>query len=177
MGWVRLPTHRDDLPSRPCRRGACDGFRGGLNPSYALLPKIETILRVTQDALKIPSRFDPASSTRSFRLAGNDLVGALIAPSLFGLLRKEAPGCRVAFQFAVGAESLNGLRANDLDLAIGRIRDLSDDFSATPGIRGKFRRRRSQGPSGRALQDESRRLPRSGPHPGLVQGRLLGNGR
>src|ERR1700726_3374322 len=54
----------------------------------ALLLKIETILRVTQDALKIPSRFDPASSTRSFRLAGNDHVGALIAPSLFGLLRK-----------------------------------------------------------------------------------------
>jgi DNA-binding transcriptional LysR family regulator len=113
----------------------------GLEPTLRamdLLPKIETILRVTQDALEIPSKFDPASSTRSFRLAGNDLVGALIAPSLFGLLRKEAPGCRVAFQFAVGAESLNGLRTNDLDLAIGRIWDLPEDFSATPVFEERF---------------------------------------
>ena len=113
----------------------------GLEPTLRameLLPKIETILRVTQDALQIPSQFDPASSTRSFRLAGNDLVGALIAPSLFGLLRKEAPGCRVAFRFTVGAESLNGLRTNDLDLAIGRIWDLPEDFSATPVFEERF---------------------------------------
>lgn len=113
----------------------------GLEPTLRamdLLPKIETILRVTQEALEIPSHFDPATSTRSFRLAGNDLVGALIAPSLFGLLRKEAPGCRVAFQFAVGAESLNGLRTNDLDLAIGRIWDLPEDFSATPVFEERF---------------------------------------
>jgi DNA-binding transcriptional LysR family regulator len=113
----------------------------GLEPTLRaleLLPKIETILRVTQDALEIPSQFDPASSTRSFRLAGNDLVGALIAPTLFSLLRKEAPGCRVAFQFAVGAESLHRLRTNDLDLAIGRIWDLSEDFSATPVLEERF---------------------------------------
>jgi DNA-binding transcriptional LysR family regulator len=52
-----------------------------------LLPKIATILRFTQDALDMPLQFDPAPSTRSFRLAGSDLVGALIAPSLFSLLR------------------------------------------------------------------------------------------
>ena len=103
-----------------------------------LLPKIETILRVTQDALEMPSQFDPASSTRSFRLAGNDLVGAVLAPSLLGLLRRQAPGCRVAFKFAVGAESLNGLRTNDLDLAIGRIWDLPEDFTATPVFEERF---------------------------------------
>lgn len=113
----------------------------GLEPTLRaqeLLPKIETILRVTQDALQLPSHFDPAVSTRSFRLAANDLVGALIAPLLLGLLRKQAPGCRVAFQFAVGAESLNRLRSNDLDLAIGRIWDLTEDFSATPVFEEKF---------------------------------------
>jgi DNA-binding transcriptional LysR family regulator len=113
----------------------------GLEPTLRaleLLPQIETILRVTEEALRMPSEFDPAASTRSFRLAGNDLVGALITPSLLGLLRKQAPGCRVAFRFAVGAESLNGLRSNDLDLAIGRIWDLSDDFNATPVFEEKF---------------------------------------
>jgi DNA-binding transcriptional LysR family regulator len=113
----------------------------GLEPTLRameLLPKIETILRVTQDALALPSQFDPAASTRSFRLAGNDLVGAVIAPSLLGLLRKQAPGCRVGFKFAVGAESLNGLRTNDLDLAIGRIWDLSEDFTATPVFEERF---------------------------------------
>src|SRR5438552_9137144 len=71
----------------------------GLEPTLRameLLPKIEAILRATQDALAMPSHFDPTAATRAFRLAGNDLVGAVIAPSLLGLLRKEAPGCRVA---------------------------------------------------------------------------------
>ncbi|HXQ08569.1 MAG TPA: LysR substrate-binding domain-containing protein [Bradyrhizobium sp.] len=113
----------------------------GLEPTLRaleLLPKVETILRLAQDALDLPAHFDPVSSTRSFRLAGNDLVGALITPSLLGLLRKEAPGCRVAFKFAVGAASLNALRTNDLDLAIGRIWDLSEDFQATPVFEESF---------------------------------------
>src|SRR4051812_42919004 len=82
----------------------------GLEPTQRaldLLPKVEAILRLTQDALDVPAQFDPTTSTRSFRLAGNDLVGAVITPSLVGLLRREAPGCRVAFQFAVGGASLN----------------------------------------------------------------------
>jgi DNA-binding transcriptional LysR family regulator len=113
----------------------------GLEPTQRaleLLPKVETILRLTQDALDVPAQFDPASSTRSFRLAGNDLVGALITPSLVSLLRREAPGCRVAFQFAVGGASLNALRANDLDLAIGRIWNLADEFQATPVFEESF---------------------------------------
>lgn len=113
----------------------------GLEPTLRaleLLPKIETILRLTQDALDVPTQFDPTSSTRSFRLAGNDLVGALITPSLVDLLRREAPGCRAAFRFAVGVASLNALRTNDLDLAIGRIWNLSDDFQATPVFEETF---------------------------------------
>ena len=113
----------------------------GLEPTLRaleLLPKVETILRLAQDALDVPTQFDPISSTRSFRLAGNDLVGALITPSLVGLLRRQAPGCRVAFQFAVGAASLNALRTNDLDLAIGRIWNLAEDFQATPVFEESF---------------------------------------
>jgi len=113
----------------------------GLEPTLRaleLLPKVETILRLVQDALDVPAQFDPASSTRSFRLSGNDLVGALITPSLVGLLRREAPGCRVAFQFAVGVASLNALRTNDLDMAIGRIWNLAEDFQATPVFEESF---------------------------------------
>jgi DNA-binding transcriptional LysR family regulator len=113
----------------------------GLEPTLRaleLLPKVETILRLAQDALDVPAQFDPESSTRSFRLSGNDLVGALITPSLVGLLRCEAPGCRVAFQFAVGVASLNALRTNDLDMAIGRIWNLAEDFQATPVFEESF---------------------------------------
>ncbi|WP_315830805.1 LysR family transcriptional regulator [Bradyrhizobium prioriisuperbiae] len=113
----------------------------GLEPTFRameLLPKVETILRMAQEALDVPTQFDPTSSTRSFRLAGNDLVGGVITPPLLGLLRREAPGCRVAFQFAVGVESLNALRSNDLDLAIGRIWNLPDDFQATPVFEESF---------------------------------------
>jgi DNA-binding transcriptional LysR family regulator len=113
----------------------------GLEPTLRaleLLPKVETILRLAQDALDAPAPFDPLSSQRSFRIAGNDLVGALITPSLVGLLRKEAPGCRVAFRFIVGVGSLNALRSNDLDLAVGRIWNLTDDFQAEPVFEESF---------------------------------------
>jgi DNA-binding transcriptional LysR family regulator len=111
----------------------------GLEPTQRameLLPKVETILRLAQDVLNVPTQFNPASSTRSFRLAG--LIGALITPSLVNLLGREAPGCRVAFQFVVGAASLNGLRTNDLDVAIGRIWNLAADFQATPVFEENF---------------------------------------
>jgi DNA-binding transcriptional LysR family regulator len=113
----------------------------GLEPTLRameLLPKVEAILRLAQDALDVPTQFDPTSSTRSFRLAGNDLVGALVTPSLVRLLRQEAPACRVAFRFAVGVASLNALRTNELDLAIGRIWNLTEDFQATPVFEESF---------------------------------------
>jgi DNA-binding transcriptional LysR family regulator len=113
----------------------------GLEPTQRameLLPKVETILRLAQDVLNVPTQFNPASSTRSFRLAGNGLIGALITPSLVNLLGREAPGCRVACQFEVGAASLNGLRTNDLDVAIGRIWNLAADFQATPVFEENF---------------------------------------
>ena len=113
----------------------------GLEPTLRaleLLPKVEAILRLAQDALDAPVQFDPSSSKRSFRVAGNDLVGALITPPLIGLLRREAPGCRVAFRFAVGVGSLNALRTNDLDLAVGRIWDVSEDFHAEALFEERF---------------------------------------
>jgi DNA-binding transcriptional LysR family regulator len=113
----------------------------GMEPTLRaleLLPKVEAMLRLAQDALDVPASFDPATSTRAFRVAGNDLVGGVVTPALLGLLRKEAPGCRIAFRFAVGVASLNALKANELDLAIGRIWDLADDFQATPVFEESF---------------------------------------
>src|ERR1700737_2433460 len=113
----------------------------GLEPTQRaleLLPKVETILHLARDFLDGPAQFEPTSSTRSFRLAGDDLVGALITPSLISLLRREAPGCRVAFQFGVGVASLDALRTNELDMAIGRIWNLAEDFQATPVFEESF---------------------------------------
>lgn len=113
----------------------------GLEPTQRasqLLPQVEVILRLAQDALNVPTHFDPETSTRSFRLAGNDLVGAVIAPPLIRTLRAEAPGCRVAFQFAVGTESLNALRTNEMEMAIGRVWDLPDEFRAVPVFEEDF---------------------------------------
>ena len=113
----------------------------GLEPTQRaleLLPKVETILHLARDVLAGPAQFEPTSSTRSFRLAGDDLVGALITPSLVSLLRREAPGCRVAFQFGVGVASLDALRTNELDLAIGGIKNLAEDFQVTPVFEETF---------------------------------------
>ena len=107
----------------------------GLQPTQRaldLLPQIETILALANEALAGPHPFEPARETRTFRLAGNDLATGVVAPALVSLLRKEAPSCKVAFTFAVGSNSLNALRTNAIDLAIGRIWTASDEFSVTP---------------------------------------------
>src|SRR6516164_5433925 len=53
----------------------------GLQPNHRaleLLPKVEALINLAHETVKAFETFDPATSDRLFRLAGNDLVCALL---------------------------------------------------------------------------------------------------
>jgi DNA-binding transcriptional LysR family regulator len=103
----------------------------GLQPTFRameLLPKVEAVLRAARSALDKPVQFAPQTSNRSFRIGGNDLVAAIVAPTLTALLRRDAPNCRVAFPLTIDTKGLSALRANELDFVIGLTWEISDEF-------------------------------------------------
>jgi DNA-binding transcriptional LysR family regulator len=107
----------------------------GLDPTpraLELAPRIEGVIEVLRAAVREGGAFDPRGSTRLFRLAANDHVTSLIAAPLTARLAEAAPLSRATWQFAVGADSIEGLRRNTLDLAIGAFFRLPEGIVATP---------------------------------------------
>jgi DNA-binding transcriptional LysR family regulator len=105
----------------------------GLTPTrraLELAPKIRDLMRLTQDVVGGRATFDPATSERLFRLAANDLVSTLLGAPLLAKLAAEAPGTRLTTRFAVGGAALETLRKDEIDLAIGRFYELSDEFES-----------------------------------------------
>ena len=113
----------------------------GLTPTrraLELAPVVRDLLQQAQAVIGGAERFDPAASTRLFRLAANDLVATLLGAPLLARLASEAPSTRLAIRFAVGAEALDALRRDELDLAIGRFYDLPKGFETTELIQEEF---------------------------------------
>jgi hypothetical protein len=59
------------------------------------LPKVEALINLAYATINAFETFDPATSDRQFRLAGNDLVCTLLGP-LINLLAKSAPHAQVS---------------------------------------------------------------------------------
>jgi LysR family transcriptional regulator, mexEF-oprN operon transcriptional activator len=113
----------------------------GMEPTARALEiavEIATVLDTLADLVHTPSRFDPGKSKRLFRISANDLVGALLAGPLVADLKMHAPSARLRFRFAVGVDSLDMLRRDDIDLAIGFVGSLPDGFVAVPLIEEGF---------------------------------------
>jgi DNA-binding transcriptional LysR family regulator len=106
----------------------------GLQPTHRaleLLPKVEALIDLAYQTVNGFETFDPASSDRQFRLAGNDLVCALLGGPLIGALRRRAPYTRVTFRSAVGRAALKALAAGEIDLALGYFPRLPADYELT----------------------------------------------
>lgn len=113
----------------------------GLTPTrraLALAPAVRDLLQQAQAVIGGAQPFDPAASTRLFRVAANDLVATLLGAPLLARLESEAPGSRLAIRFAVGAEALEALRRDEIDLAIGRFYDPPEGFETTDLIQETF---------------------------------------
>ena len=107
----------------------------GMRPTQRareIAPKVDSLLELASEALSSPSRFDPASSERLFRVSANDFAASLLMAPLVRRLGLIAPKVRLSLGFAGGpAQAFHLLGTGGLDLAIGRFPELPRECVAT----------------------------------------------
>jgi len=125
----------------------------GLEPTRHALelgPRIDAILEDARGALGLAAAFDPAVSTRGFRLAAPDFLATLLAAPLRQAFAAEAPGARFALRILLGREALSSLDRGEIDVALGRFPPNLDGLRVMP------------------LQDDRYVLTARRGHPGLA---------
>jgi DNA-binding transcriptional LysR family regulator len=107
----------------------------GMEPTrhaLALAPRIDGLLADAAAALGLASHFEPATTTRVFRLGAPDFLATLIGAPLTRAMEREAPGARLALRIAVGQEALRTLERDEIDLAVGRFAAPGEAFRIQP---------------------------------------------
>jgi DNA-binding transcriptional LysR family regulator len=105
----------------------------GLEPTarcLEYLPKVESLIGLARDLVEGNAAFDPATTTRTFTLAGHDMVLAKIMTPLIGHVRREAPSARIGFRAAAGAKALEHLERREADIALGTFGKLPNSLVA-----------------------------------------------
>jgi DNA-binding transcriptional LysR family regulator len=104
-----------------------------------LASRVETIVRLTQETLTEVGAFDPAASSREFRVTGLDSATALLGSRLIALCRRTAPNIRLTFRSLVRKDSLRALGDGDVDVAVGMVWTKSPEFRAEPLYQETYR--------------------------------------
>lgn len=113
----------------------------GLEPTRRareLAPQVEALIALAQDAVGGAAGFDPAGATRRFQVGAAEFVTALIAAPVLRSLEQDAPTASLAFRFLVGDAALAALRRGDIDLAVGRFREVSEPLVREPLFRDRY---------------------------------------
>jgi LysR family transcriptional activator of mexEF-oprN operon len=103
----------------------------GLEPTArtaALAPRIEALIEMMGEALQPEPGFEPARSSRWFRLAATEYAAEAIVARLTGRIRRAAPQAGFVLQFARGYVALDALRRGQIDLVLGRFDSLPHGF-------------------------------------------------
>jgi DNA-binding transcriptional LysR family regulator len=98
--------------------------QSGLEPTrhaLELAPRIEELVRLAHDTLSAGAHFDPATTHRHFRLGAPDYVCTLMSAPLLSAFERRAPHARFSFRLVVGAEALDALKRDEIDVAVGRF--------------------------------------------------------
>jgi DNA-binding transcriptional LysR family regulator len=113
----------------------------GLEPTRHALelgPRIEALLCAMQDAMGLPAHFEPAETTRSFRIGIPDYLAALLGPTLITSFASCAPRARLSFNQWLGSDAQRALLRDELDLAIGRFGAAQDGLALTPLFEDRY---------------------------------------
>ena len=102
----------------------------GMEPTQRALeiePQVAALIDLAAHALGIDESFDPASSTRHFKLAAPEFVTALIGAPLVKNLQRSAPRVSLSSEYLTPDQAFEGLKrgAHSL-LAAGAMRDPKD---------------------------------------------------
>lgn len=99
------------------------------DPIRSILVELERVLN--------PVAFDPATSSRTFRIAAVDYFTVVIAPSLLKIVTVEAPGVRVQIVPSVG-HSFEALDRGEIDFASAAFGDPPERFGHVPLIEDSY---------------------------------------
>ncbi|MBT2336559.1 LysR family transcriptional regulator [Variovorax paradoxus] len=92
-----------------------------------LVPQLRQALELLQSATQQQVEFDPASSSRTFRIAMTDISHLEFLPALVNKMAKAAPDVRIEV-LRITSETAKLLEAGDSDLAIGYMPELEAGF-------------------------------------------------
>jgi DNA-binding transcriptional LysR family regulator len=84
----------------------------------ALAAPLAAGLALLEQSLLTPTRFDPRTTSRRFRIAASDYVEFLLLPRFLGTLASEAPQIEVWVR-PFSDDALGALQRGDLDLVLG----------------------------------------------------------
>jgi DNA-binding transcriptional LysR family regulator len=84
-----------------------------------LAPRVQRLIGEIDATLLGHQAFEPASASRTFRIATNDYCGAVIMPALLAEMRRSAPGIQLELHAHKGRAPAPELARGELDLAVG----------------------------------------------------------
>ncbi|PSJ45239.1 LysR family transcriptional regulator [Zobellella endophytica] len=87
--------------------------------ALALAAPVRQALALLEQGVRQSAVFDPASSTRTFRMAVPSSIEHGAVPELVELLHRRAPGCRLAVSELVHSDYEETLSRGGLDLVVG----------------------------------------------------------
>ncbi len=93
-----------------------------------LFPGIESGCKLLADTLADRGAFDPAASTRIFRLGMNDYAARILLPRMMNRLRREAPNIRLRVRQSTLEERRAFLEEGTVDLLVGCEQDLGPNI-------------------------------------------------
>lgn len=96
-----------------------------------LAPTVADILERVRAVVAGVEQFDPARSTRHFRVGAPDALSAVIVPEIVRQLAQTAPLVTLIVRHLLPQDALAALEGNDVDVAIAPIPDLPARFAGT----------------------------------------------
>ncbi|WP_445682239.1 LysR family transcriptional regulator [Radicibacter daui] len=96
----------------------------------ALVPELAGLIEHFNDFINTAHRFDPATSTRVFRIAATDNPAAILAPDLIPQLQALAPEAKFALTLPDKARIAQHLEEGNIDVFIGSTEDMADGLIA-----------------------------------------------
>jgi DNA-binding transcriptional LysR family regulator len=114
----------------------------GLEPTgrcLEYLPKVESLIGLARELVEGNAAFAPATTTRTFTLAGRDMVLAKIMTPLIARVRREAPSAHIGFRAAAGVRALEHLERREADIAFGTFGKLPNSLVAERLFKESFK--------------------------------------
>lgn len=104
-----------------------------IEPAAQALSSIDAILHPN-------TTFDPASSTRTFRIGSPDYLDVFFVPAVIDAFHREAPGAKLEFKHLMMVDGgyENGLETGLLDLVIGNWRTPPEHLHLQPLCRDEL---------------------------------------